>query len=428
MRFRAKISHEKIAFLWNHLASLDKIGKEVVLLLSATSLRFSVFPKGEAVMQYTCVPTGIEVFDEFRVESQSDVIALQMQVDNLQKAMKAGLDSAEQIVFKLCKRGASPYLMVEFREPSSGVGGGGSTTTQDIPVKVLSPMETAHYDEPRIGATLVRLFLPTATKMSAVLDRMKGIAKHVWITAEPGSRLDENKKASLTLSVGSEAVSMQTLFPNLPVAFTKETIEGEREEEESLGAKLLVGTRDLSRVVKAIAMHPLPSTWLLCILAEAIVLNCAFEDGSGTTTYILAATDSEVGSGGAVPVSENLGQEVSVEGNNGEDGGDNDEDRDEEEFQQEGMSGSKIFQNVSRVSMTGAGGSSGLRGSGRPSIGASIHGATEDGEDGEGGQGGGMSRLSVTHGDIRDTGQGDSRMSRSELGISVDKSAINSRR
>jgi hypothetical protein len=348
-----------------------------------------------------------------------------MQVDNLQKAMKAGLDSAEQIVFKLCKRGASPYLMVEFREPSSGVGGGGSTTTQDIPVKVLSPMETAHYDEPRIGATLVRLFLPTATKMSAVLDRMKGIAKHVWITAEPGSRLDENKKASLTLSVGSEAVSMQTLFPNLPVAFTKETIEGEREEEESLGAKLLVGTRDLSRVVKAIAMHPLPSTWLLCILAEAIVLNCAFEDGSGTTTYILAATDSEVGSGGAVPVSENLGQEVSVEGNNGEDGGDNDEDRDEEEFQQEGMSGSKIFQNVSRVSMTGAGGSSGLRGSGRPSIGASIHGATEDGEDG---QGGGMSRLSVTHGDIRDTGQGDSRMSRSELGISVDKSAINSRR
>ena len=425
MRFRAKISHEKIAFLWNHLASLDKIGKEVVLLLSATSLRFSVFPKGEAVMQYTCVPTGIEVFDEFRVESQSDVIALQMQVDNLQKAMKAGLDSAEQIVFKLCKRGASPYLMVEFREPSSGVGGGGSTTTQDIPVKVLSPMETAHYDEPRIGATLVRLFLPTATKMSAILDRMKGIAKHVWITAEPGSRLDENKKASLTLSVGSEAVSMQTLFPNLPVAFTKETIEGEREEEESLGAKLLVGTRDLSRVVKAIAMHPLPSTWLLCILAEAIVLNCAFEDGSGTTTYILAATDSEVGSGGAVPVSENLGQEVSVEGNNGEDGGDNDEDRDEEEFQQQGMSGSKIFQNVSRVSMTGAGGSSGLRGSGRPSIGASIHGATEDGE---GGQGGGMSRLSVTHGDIRDTGQGDSRMSRSELGISVDKSAINSRR
>ena len=65
MRFRAKISHEKIAFLWNHLASLDKIGKEVVLLLSATSLRFSVFPKGESVMQYTCVPTGIEVFDEF---------------------------------------------------------------------------------------------------------------------------------------------------------------------------------------------------------------------------------------------------------------------------------------------------------------------------------------------------------------------------
>ena len=464
MRFRAKLSHDKLAFLFNHLASLDKIGKEVVLLLSAESLRLSVFPKGEAVMQYTVVPTGSEVFDEFRVESQSNVIALQMQVDNLQKAMKAGLESAEQIIFKLTKRGASPYLLLEFREASAGVGGGGSTTTQEIPVKVLSAMETAHYDEPRIGTTLARLFLPSASKMSAVLDRMKGIAKYVWITVDPGSRTDENKKASLSLSVGSEAVSMQTLFPNLPVAIVGGGGEEEEEEEEDggglkkRGARLLVGTRDLSRVMKAIAMHPLVSTWLLCVLGEALVLNCAFEDGSGTTTYILAATDSEVGTGGSVPVSENLGQEVSVEDNEGvigggvigggggrgdemrdgergqDDGGIADEYYNEDEFPRGAHNTSNILQNESRVSMTGAGGGGGPATSssnrGRPSIGASIvnHGA---------------SRLSVTHGDVTGDledleeeerggggggggrgGGGDSRLSRSDLGVSIDKSAV----
>jgi hypothetical protein len=471
MRFRAKISHDKLAFVWSHLASLDKVGKEVVLLLSAESMRISVFPQGEAVMQYTCIPTGPEVFDEFRVESQTNVIALQMQVENIQKAMRAGLDSAEQIIFKLTKRGASPFLLLEFREASAGIGGGGSTTTQEIPVKVLSAMETAHYDEPRIGATVARLFLPTASKMSAVLDRMKGVAKYVWITVDPGSRVDENKKASLSLSVGSEAVSMQTLFPNLPVALGGGADENEEEEEEDdgngkrarRGAKLLVGTRDLSRVVKAIAMHPLPSTWLLCVLAEALVLNCAFEDGSGTTTYILAATDSEMGTGGAVPVSENLGQDVSVEDNEGgertsgrgreREGGRGGEDEEEEmndddgnvddyyngdEFPRGRSNTSNILQNESRLSMTGAGGGGGggftsserpgggrSSNRGRPSLGESV---VNDG----------TSRLSVTHGDLEEEnedgggggggeGGGDSRLSRSDLGISIEKSAVKSR-
>ena len=199
MRFRARIAKERLPSLWTYVQQQGGVSPECVLVLSASGLRLVALGAGETLMSYCAVSAGRALFEDFRVEAKSGSIALQLQAENLKHALKPALEEAraEVVVFKLTKRGASPYLNLDIREreagggsgAGAGAGGGGGgrgSNAPDVPVRVLSAAEAERFSEPNLPLPAVRLLLPSASKVQAVLERMKAVSRHVTVTGDMG--------------------------------------------------------------------------------------------------------------------------------------------------------------------------------------------------------------------------------------------------
>ena len=307
MRFRARITRERLPTLWQFVRELDMVAREVVVLLRHEELLLTAVAPGERMMQFCSVPAGRQLFEDFRVESRADnTIVLLVQVENLVQALKAAVQCAESVTLKLTKRGASPFLMLEIKEPGGGSAGGGGggggagggTTTQDVPVKMLTADDARRYSNPWIPKADAQLMLPHALSVLAVLERMRAVAKHVRVRIDSAAG---GASSTLELEVGNESVSMRTHVPgNTPLGRAGAGAGVPPLSQAAAGhCEVLVSAKDLCRVLKAAtALDPAAAPWVLSLERSALVLHSFLADQSGTITYLVSPVDAGVSCGG----------------------------------------------------------------------------------------------------------------------------------
>jgi len=128
-------------------------------------------------------------------------------------------------MMKLTKRMGQPVLCVETRAMEVDV-------VHDIPVFVMRASEYEYYRPPDVPQPEVQLELPNSKGFKNVVDRLKNIARNVYLHGD--------MMGSLTLRAETEAVSIKTFFTNLTPRF--ESLEGESTGALSLrlGLGLLV--------------------------------------------------------------------------------------------------------------------------------------------------------------------------------------------
>ena len=76
MRFRARVSKERLPSLWAYVQQQGGVSKECVLVLSPAGMRLVALGAGETLMSYCVLSGGRALFEDFRVEAKAGFIAL----------------------------------------------------------------------------------------------------------------------------------------------------------------------------------------------------------------------------------------------------------------------------------------------------------------------------------------------------------------
>lgn len=186
----------------------------------------------------------------FVVQSQNNNhIALEVDAAMLLCALKSGREQSELEV-RLAKKqpvvGAGvpslPILRLTCADAT-----GYRTITQEVPVRVLSPAESALYAEPNHGVPDVSLFLPVR-RVRTVLEQMRLLAAHVHITAK--------LTGELSFNIRTDSVSATTYLSQLPIARPEAQAERDPDEAAELVAVACVDLKPLTAFLSSIAFDP----------------------------------------------------------------------------------------------------------------------------------------------------------------------------
>lgn len=264
MRFKTRLKIEKVPFLLRVIQVLDKLERRCVIhLCSLESDLVRIVIQADAmgsVAAYTNFKRS-EWFESYRIESQNDnQIGLEMDVQNLLRALRSAA-AADEILMKLSKKGV-PVLTFEIRTPLGPI-------LQDIPVIVLSKVRLAEFEEPSYEN--VRGFtLPSLASLHTVVDRMKGLSNELQIKA-----LLSEQKASLTLRVLSDSVSVSTTYADLsPVSYDgDEQSRPVPSQDDSVNATV-EATVELKSFSKSLYGHQVqPRHAICCVLPSCVMVH-----------------------------------------------------------------------------------------------------------------------------------------------------------
>ena len=239
--------------------------------LSEDNIRFAGLKdqRSEDVMPYADLNQN-ELFMEWRIESQSEncilfELALQNFLDALNSARKA-----PQCQMKLTKRNGQPVLCVETRAMEVDV-------VHDIPVVVMRASEySSYYRPPDVPQPQVQLELPNSKGFKTVVDRLKNIARAIYLHGD--------MVGSLTLACDTESVSVKTFFTNLNPRF--ESMEDEDCAENKCVLK--VDSKKMAIVLHAYTFLRFSAIITCMIKDHSLIMHVLLDPPSyGTLTFYL---------------------------------------------------------------------------------------------------------------------------------------------
>lgn len=137
-----------------------------------------------------------------------------------QKEANGAMVVSHEVSIKLAKRnGGLPHLCFDVRDPftysatatnSNGNGGKdgiGIGVNYAIPVRIMRVDELQYHVPPRLGMPDVQLGLPRERPIRNVVERLRGIAPHLYI--------EGSMRGILTLRIDSDGASIRTSFDKL---------------------------------------------------------------------------------------------------------------------------------------------------------------------------------------------------------------------
>ncbi|OMJ07317.1 Checkpoint protein hus1 [Smittium culicis] len=146
-------------------------------------------------------------------------IFLEFQIENLLRALRSA-QNAENVVIRLTKKNKIPLLSlvissyvniytslpqpIYFNQIRAGRP---IMITQDIPIRILTPMQMSHVKEPSLPSADVYILLPQINSLRSVAERMKTINDYINISA--------NNNGELVLTSTSDLVDIQTFYKGL---------------------------------------------------------------------------------------------------------------------------------------------------------------------------------------------------------------------
>eukprot|EP00614_Pseudopedinella_elastica_P004501 CAMPEP_0172602346 /NCGR_PEP_ID=MMETSP1068-20121228/22524_1 /TAXON_ID=35684 /ORGANISM="Pseudopedinella elastica, Strain CCMP716" /LENGTH=238 /DNA_ID=CAMNT_0013403651 /DNA_START=144 /DNA_END=860 /DNA_ORIENTATION=+ len=209
-----------------------------------------------------------ELFIEYRIESQSsNCILFELSLQNFLDALNSA-KKAPQCQIKLTKRNGQAVLCVETRAMEIDV-------VHDIPVVVMRASEYEYYRPPDVPRPEVQLELPTAKNFKHVVDRLKNMARNVYLRGAMAG--------SLTLHTDTEGVSIRTFFTNLQPRY--ESLIDDCEENTCI---LKVDPKKLAMVLHAYTFLRFNSIIMCMVPNHSLILHVLLEPTSnGTLTFYL---------------------------------------------------------------------------------------------------------------------------------------------
>eukprot|EP01032_Pedospumella_encystans_P010124 gene10124-11861_t len=204
MKFRAKITKDCLVTLYNVIITFERIATSATIYLDEESVRISLI--SESIDSPKCFAelNAINLFSEYRIESQSaNTILFEINLNQFSKALASG-KVASQSQLKLVKREDRPCLCFETKADESILS---VDVYHDIPLKLMKSNEMVHFMPPDMPQPSVALDLPKGKLIKTIVDKMTKFAKHVQITA--------NQSGRLALRADHSSVIINTYYPGL---------------------------------------------------------------------------------------------------------------------------------------------------------------------------------------------------------------------
>lgn len=187
MKFRALMQKEAVLMIHSITSTLERIGSTAVIFLNQECIRIAVSTDSADVPKcYSELDPNTLFPDDYRIESQSgNTILFEIGLDHLTRALASG-KNATQSQIKLVKRGQTPCLCFEAKDPDSLA----VDIIHDIPIKVLKPSDIIYFMPPDVPPPMVALELPRNNKlMRVIIDKMSKISKNVHLSASQTGRI-----------------------------------------------------------------------------------------------------------------------------------------------------------------------------------------------------------------------------------------------
>jgi HUS1 checkpoint protein len=278
MRFRAKVTN--VPLFYRVCQTLCKVDKQCTMHLTAKMVRFVVVPGITDGLELWAGMSATTLFDDMRIESMSaNEITLHVQLDHLERALKTG-QTAHEVVAKLTKRGALPYLsfVADVQMPQV------MTISQDVPVEVLPGTHMAQLAEPVLPNPDVHIFLPKLKALRGVVDHLKNLADAMTISANMGGEF--------SLQVETANVLINTTYTGLehPIIDSQQggtagdsggaghqqtATAASGNKQQSAKAKV-----DISKFARFLHCHQIsPNSVICCIVqSRSLVLHAVLDD------------------------------------------------------------------------------------------------------------------------------------------------------
>lgn len=260
MRFKTRLRVDKVPQLLRIAQVLDKVDRTVVLHLCAAeddTVRLVLQSTAAASFSSFTTLKRTDWFEAYRIESQNDnQIGLELDMANLIRALRSAT-AADLVLIKLTKKGV-PVLTFEIATPLGPI-------MQDIPVTVLSVVRLAEYQEPH-HAGVPGFTLPPLAKLHTLVDRIKALSNSLHLQARV-----ENSKATLSLRVRTDMVSVSSSFDDLTGATVVETHEPDHYEigQSNNTFNAVVDIKNFSRCLHG---HQVQPTHAVCFIHPSCVV------------------------------------------------------------------------------------------------------------------------------------------------------------
>ncbi|PVU96034.1 hypothetical protein BB561_001432 [Smittium simulii] len=292
MKFKAQLHNNTV--LYRIAQSLAKLGKTAVVQLSQEFIKFIYLGESEASFQLFAPIYMKNIFVDYNIQSAHDnTIYMEFQVDNLIKVLKSAQGN-ETIAVRLLRKQKKPYLTFKI----SGYSRSGRTVliVQDIPVRVLTPVQMSHIREPVVPQAQVNILLPPINNLRSVAERIKSVGQCITISA--------SNTGKIKFHVASEIVDIEVFYRDLinPILPNTKEFESDQIYQNHL-ERYFSCTISTKNFVKFLYAHYIVPASISCVLIEnhAIIftvyvtttaIGAHFEDqgnACGALTYYIPA-------------------------------------------------------------------------------------------------------------------------------------------
>jgi hypothetical protein len=252
MRFKARIDKEHLITLHTLVSSLERIGTRAAIQICPNFIKISIiFENIDAPRCYSEIPTT-SLFNECRVESQSEnAILFEVGLNLLGLALTSG-KSSEVCQLKLVKRDGKPCLCFE-AQASFAVG-----VLHDIPIKVLPVSDIVYYAPPEVPPPEVALQLPRGRLLRTIVEKMTKFGKTMQI--------DSSQLGHLTFRMSQSSITVKTFVNGLVPIFT-ESMDRVRDVDNTASVQI-----DIRKLSCILSLHNLPWDSAVIYLAHNATL------------------------------------------------------------------------------------------------------------------------------------------------------------
>ncbi|KAJ1644665.1 Checkpoint protein hus1 [Coemansia erecta] len=269
MRFRSLLTSSTL--LLRIVQSIDKLSKSAILKLTPEKLHIIVITDVDSGLQLWSDVSISAISTEYRIESaHNNEIYLEFSIDNLQRALKSA-HGALQTTLKLTKKQHLPVLSLIIQNQSTT--GREITLTQDVPVRVLTPLQMESIREPMVPDGQVHVMMPPLNSMRSVAERMKTMGDRVAVSA--------NKNGELRIRVANDMVDITTHFKGLE-NLSYDTTQQEPLSAEREPAAFYTAVVDMKNFLRFLqSYHVVPKNIVCCIIENHALVFYVYIGSSG---------------------------------------------------------------------------------------------------------------------------------------------------
>jgi len=284
MRFKAKAAYDQVSTLTNILQIFGRLSDTSVMKLTPEKIFLST--RAPPTSQYDGVHLYSELscnalFLNHRIESVADnSIVFELDLNHLRVALQTILSSRKQqmgggesssldsavVIIKLAKRNGISCLCLESSDNnaddnnnnnnnnnnSTASSSSSIKVSHDLPVHIMKVADfSTSWAPPVVGSPLAQLYLPHQRPIRLTVERLKNMAKSIYVTGDMNNTSSETNSGSLELHVFGEGASVNTIFSEMQPEFENcLVLDKENSSVKKNRCKVKIESKKLNEVFK----------------------------------------------------------------------------------------------------------------------------------------------------------------------------------